>query len=787
MNSIRDVPIIPPPDLRNIVDKTASFVARNGPEFESRIQQNEQNNPKFNFLRPGDPYNAYYQFKVRGIREGSVTQQPTGTTNGEVNNKSSSDAEAAQPTTNQIQSKLIKSFAEKVQIHEPPPDFEFMIEPPSVLALDLDIIKLTAQFVAIHGRSFLTNLMNKEQRNYQFDFLRPQHGLFSYFTQLIEQYTKIINQANEILVDLRKELEPDLVWKKVKYRFEWTKIKDAEKQKEQEEVEKERQEYAQIDWHDFVVVETVDYQFNEQGMFPPPTTPEQVGSRILMQQRLEEEENKQAAVGHEMDVEDSEQQEIDAENEANEKQNAEDKANMPPPTSTNLLPTNLNNVVIRKDYDPRQSKAPTSANAAKGDGWVISPITNERIPAEKLAEHMRYGLLDPRWVEQREKAIQEKLQQEEVFAPGVAIESSLKQMAERRTDIFGVGIDETEIGKKIGGEEARDKSKDKVTWDGSLSTASATTRAARANISIEEQIQQIHKMKGLVEEDGRDKIGPAMVPSTSSNTQSSSNNNHHNIINTNATIQMPPSNQMIMNKQQMNKMHPQLNQQINQQLNQQINQQINQQQQRFVMPPQPPPQMPQMSAHHMNAAAQFAPPPMNPMMQHLYPPHLHHHPQAMHHPNLLPPQANQPPLPPNLQHAFHMHAQPPAPPIDTPTIEHIQEPPTKKQRTEDSLIPEEEFLASHSGSLTLNISVPNLADKPELNMNGQTMTVTLNLTDMVSVIKSKINEQIGLAPGKQKLQYEGIFIKDSNTLAYYNMIEGSVIQLALKERGGKKK
>lgn len=42
--------IYPPPEVRNIVDKTASFVGRNGPEFEARIRQNEINNSKFNFL-----------------------------------------------------------------------------------------------------------------------------------------------------------------------------------------------------------------------------------------------------------------------------------------------------------------------------------------------------------------------------------------------------------------------------------------------------------------------------------------------------------------------------------------------------------------------------------------------------------------------------------------------------------------------------------------------------------------------------------------------------------------
>lgn len=45
-------------------------MARNGPEFEARIRQNELGNPKFNFLNSGDPYHAYYQHKVKEIREG---------------------------------------------------------------------------------------------------------------------------------------------------------------------------------------------------------------------------------------------------------------------------------------------------------------------------------------------------------------------------------------------------------------------------------------------------------------------------------------------------------------------------------------------------------------------------------------------------------------------------------------------------------------------------------------------------------------------------------------------
>ena len=37
----------------------------------------------------------------------------------------------------------------------------------------------------------------------------------------------------------------------------------------------------------FKVVETVDYQPWEVGNFPPPTNPQEVGARVLMQRRIE--------------------------------------------------------------------------------------------------------------------------------------------------------------------------------------------------------------------------------------------------------------------------------------------------------------------------------------------------------------------------------------------------------------------------------------------------------------------------------------------------------------------
>lgn len=58
--------IIPPPDIRAIIDKTATFVAKNGASFEQKILNSEEGKTaKFNFMRLHDPYHAYYEYKIR--------------------------------------------------------------------------------------------------------------------------------------------------------------------------------------------------------------------------------------------------------------------------------------------------------------------------------------------------------------------------------------------------------------------------------------------------------------------------------------------------------------------------------------------------------------------------------------------------------------------------------------------------------------------------------------------------------------------------------------------------
>lgn len=131
---------------------------------------------------------------------------------------------------------------------------------------------------------------------------------------------------------------------------------------------------------------------------------------------------------------------------------------------------------------------------------------------------------------------------------------------------------------------------------------------------------------------------------------------------------------------------------------------------------------------------------------------------------------------------------PPPPPAPTrPPTDADDEPPSKRARTEDQLIPEHEFLSQNKGPVTFQVQVPNMLDKSEWKLGGQSFTITLPLTDTVSVIKAKMYDELGMPAGKQKLQLDGMFMKDSNTLAYYNFTPKCAVQLQVKERGGRKK
>ena len=60
---------LPDVELKNIIDKLANFVARNGPEFEQMTMNKQRDNPKFQFLFGGE-WHAYYKWRVVTEQQG---------------------------------------------------------------------------------------------------------------------------------------------------------------------------------------------------------------------------------------------------------------------------------------------------------------------------------------------------------------------------------------------------------------------------------------------------------------------------------------------------------------------------------------------------------------------------------------------------------------------------------------------------------------------------------------------------------------------------------------------
>ena len=74
--------------------------------------------------------------------------------------------------------------------------------PEGLTYLELDMIKLTAQFVSRNGKDFLTGLMSREHSNPQYGFLKPTHSLFPFFTAMADAYSKVNTYIHVLIPSL---------------------------------------------------------------------------------------------------------------------------------------------------------------------------------------------------------------------------------------------------------------------------------------------------------------------------------------------------------------------------------------------------------------------------------------------------------------------------------------------------------------------------------------------------------------------------------------------------------
>lgn len=383
---------------------------------------------------------------------------------------------------------------------------------PNISAQDLDVLRLTALFVARNGRQFMTALSQRESRNYQFDFLRPNHSLYSYFSRLVDQYTDLLKPDTARNVgDLKKNVEDKFhVLEKAKERAEWTKYQEAQKQKAEEEAEAEKIAYAQIDWHDFVVVETVEFtEADELADLPPPISLSDLQHASLQQKAMMSLQSSQLRIEEAMPTSDMymapmsdpvvqpmpqpQQQPMypTAMDTSSDAVNTQPPAAEPakPETPKNAPPSQMK---IRQDYVPRAAAA---AASRRGQQMALCPNCHQQIPVNELEEHMRIELLDPRWKEQRARA-EARFATTNLNSNDAA--NNLKRLASARADLFD------DAGQGISEEEQERRKRAATGWDGSKESREDAVRRA-ANVNVQEQIRAIHEKQNALMNPG---VGP---------------------------------------------------------------------------------------------------------------------------------------------------------------------------------------------------------------------------------------------------------------------------------------
>ncbi|KAJ8459148.1 hypothetical protein OPV22_032074 [Ensete ventricosum] len=330
--------------------------------------------------------------------------------------------------------------------------------PEGITGEELDVIKLTAQFVAHNGKTFLTNLTNREMSNPQFHVLKLTRSMFTFFTTLTDAYSK-----------------------------------EQARQKAEDEIEQERMQMTMIYWHDFVVVEIVD---DEDEELPIPMTLDEVIRRSKISALGGEEPMQTAEPGKEMKTE-MDEEEMQFVEEGMKAARLDVNATEAKAPGDEPEPR----MRIVKNWKRPEERIP----AERDPTWfVISSITNELISISEMAEHMRISLIDPKYKEQKERMMAKI--RETTLAADDEISKNIVGLARTRPDIFGTTEEEVSNAVKAEIEKKRDEQPKQDIWDGhSGSIGRTATQALSQSASGEEQTEANNNNSRIL-------LGPAPQP-----------------------------------------------------------------------------------------------------------------------------------------------------------------------------------------------------------------------------------------------------------------------------------
>jgi splicing factor 3A subunit 1 len=172
------------------------------------------------------------------------------------------------------------------------------------------------------------------------------------------------------------------------HRMEWQRTEQEQKDKEAAESDAERRALAQVDWHDFVVVETITFDDDDD-----------LGA---------------SAAAAEGEAKGSDDEDMDMEED-------DDDDDEPKPE-----------IKVVQNYVPQATAATAQQPLLSVDGKILS--------SAEANEHMRILLMNPKWREETQRHLEK--QKESSYAAGSAIAESLRRFATKRADIFASSAEE---------------------------------------------------------------------------------------------------------------------------------------------------------------------------------------------------------------------------------------------------------------------------------------------------------------------------------------------------------
>jgi splicing factor 3A subunit 1 len=371
-------------------------------------------------------------------------------------------------------------------------DLDFLVELPTISALDLDVLKLTAQFAAKNGKQFILHLSQKESRNPQFDFLKPHHNLNPFYQDLVKQYTLVLNPPKDLFERVKRcAFNKNDHLKLVKQRVQ---IEMMERQRilEQEaEQNAEIEAFSKIDWHDFNVAETVNFGPEDQHKDLPGPLNLQILQSMPITQRLE------MWTGRKAESEIISNTVVSVVEEDDEEMEIDEPNDFATPLITPIIPTvskpneiimgaafgSGSSIKVRTDYVPR---AVASSNDSAST--QICSICNASVPISQIEEHIRIELLDPKWRTQR-LAMMVKNKESNLVETGTDVSKNLEAFAKQRQDIFTPSSSTNSSSSSI------ERGPSRPIWDGRADSVGQINRAAQilAKPQIEKEMEALQK------------------------------------------------------------------------------------------------------------------------------------------------------------------------------------------------------------------------------------------------------------------------------------------------------